>query len=139
MKYIKQFETGEWNKDVDWNYVKENPDDDSQEAGWIRYLDTQLEYIIDDLDDPKIFKIIDIKGRDMYQGPYASVKIFDKNYKICTLQDNNLWINNFPINNSGPNEKPGFEGLWHDISDILNQIIEAGGIEIYMNVKKYNL
>lgn len=31
MKYIKKFETGEWSRNIDWEYVKENPDDDSDE------------------------------------------------------------------------------------------------------------
>lgn len=142
MKYIKQFklfETGEWDRDIDWDYVKENPDDDSQEAGWIKFLQEQLEYIIDDLEDPSIFEIIDIKGFDMYQGPYATVKIFKVNYTIWTLEYNDLYIEDFFITNTEENENAGFKGRWSNISDMLNEIIEAGGIEVYLNTKKYNL
>jgi len=144
MKYIKKFklikETGEWNRNIDLDYVKENPDDDSEEANWIKYLLNLLEDIINDLSDPNVFKIIDIRVFDLYQGPYAIVKIFDKNYKISIIDNTVLWIDNFPVDNtSSYNTNPGFQGRKLSISKLLNQIIEAGGIEVYKNTKKYNL
>jgi hypothetical protein len=142
MKYIKQFrlfETDEWNRDINWNYVKENPDDDSEEALWIKLLDDILNNIIINLNDPETFEIVDIRSYDLDIGPYAIVKIFGKIYKIWNIQEQDLWIDNFPINNSEPDENPGLKGYWSDISDILNKIIESGGIEVYMNAKKYNL
>ena len=143
MKYIKKFklfETGEWNRYIDWDYVKENPDDDSEEANWIKMLNTRLEHIIDNLDDSTIFEIIDIKGFDMYQGPYAIVKIFDKNYRILIIDNTVLWIDNFPVDNtSSYDTNPGFQGRALSISKLLNEINAIGGIELYLNAKKYNL
>jgi hypothetical protein len=142
MKYIKSFklyETGEWNRHIDWDYVKNDPDDDSDEVNWIKQLDSLLIKIIDNLDNPDIFEIIDIKGFDMYQGPYAKVKIFGRNYEIWIATEEILWIKDFPIDNSEENESPGFKGETYNISDLLNDITEAGGIEMFRQTNKYNL
>lgn len=135
------FETGEWNHNIDWEYVKNNPDDDSEEAGWIKGLEELLLVITDNLNNSEIFEIIDIKGFDMYQGPYAIVNIFNKRYQIWGTEENILWIKNFPIDNTSSKESnPGFEGYPEEISDLLNEITDSGGdIEIYKKVKKYNI
>jgi hypothetical protein len=139
MKYIKKFETGEWSTDVDWEYVKENPDDDSEEAGMILYLQEKLEDIIELLDDTNIFEILDIRGFDLYTGAYAVVKIFNMKFKIWSVDYSLLFIEDFPINNSDPENKKGFVGDYCDIADLLNDINKAGSIETYMISKKYNL
>ena len=142
MKYLKNFklfETGEWSSDVDWQFVKDNPDDDSEESNWIKFLANELEVIIDDLDNPSILEIIDIKGYDLYQGPYAKVKIFGKYYRICGLEDNILIIENFPITNNDEYSKPSFSGDKWKISDLLNDINSVGGIEMYLNINKFNI
>ena len=141
MKYIKLYETGEWCNYVDLDYVKKHPDDDSEEANWIKYLNNTLESIIEDLEDPNTFEIIDIKGFDTYQGPYAKVRIFDTKYSIWTIaNDNDLWIENFPIDNTGSNNsKSGYQGTDFEIACLLNDINNSGGIDVYLNTKKYNL
>ena len=98
MKYLKMFdnfsedikntqhinETGEWDRDIDWEYVKNNPDDEDEFASWIRALEQSINSINDLLDDSHKIEIIDIKGFDKYQGPYANVKIMDNYYTIIT-------------------------------------------------------
>ena len=138
MKF-KLYETGEWDREVDWDYTKENPDDDSEEANWIKYLESQIISITEDLINPKILEIIDIRGFDMYQGPYASVKIFDHFYKIWNWE-NFLWIENFPIDNTGDkNNLSGYKGTEFIIANLLNEITNAGGMNLYLIAKKYNL
>lgn len=146
MKYLKKFklfETGEWSSYIDLDYVLENPDCDEEECNWIKQLLKQLEVIKDDLNNKDIFQIIDIKGFDMYQGPYASVKIFNKSYTIYQTGDYGdlLWIEYFPVDNtSEEGGNPGFQGYAGQISDLLNQIDELGGdVNIYKKLVKYNL
>ncbi len=147
MKHIKNFklfEAGEWSKNVNWQFVKDNPDDDSDEAIWIRSFEKMLNTIIEHLDDKNVFIINDIRGFDMYQGPYAIVTIFGKKYKICEIIDDDpfpyLWIENFPIDNTSQDDKlPGFLGSEYEISKLLNDINRSGGIDVYNSTKKYNL
>jgi hypothetical protein len=142
MKYIKSFklyETGEWASNVDWEFAKNNPDDDSEEVLWIKLLERLLTEVINDLNNNKIFEIINIKGYDTYIGPYAIVRIFGRNYKIWNNTEDQLWIQDFPISNAEEDESPGFRGETYEISELLNEITEAGGIELYKNSKKYNL
>ncbi len=137
---FKLFETGEWSRDVNWQFVKDNPDNDSEEANWIREFEKKLQFIIDYLDNPDIFKIIDINGRDMSQGPYATVKIFNRTYKMWTTQDEDLWIENFPIDNTSEDGKlPGYQNYNFSIAVLLQDINDAGGIEEYKMSKKYNI
>jgi len=141
MKYLKKFETGEWNREIDWQFIKNNPDDDSEESIWIQHLENDLNIIINNLDNPSIFKIINIKGMDLYQGPYAIVKIFGKNYRIweSQLYKNELYIENFPITNNNKYSNPNYSGDNESISQLLNDINKCGDIELYKNSKKYNL
>jgi hypothetical protein len=144
MKHIvnfnKLYETGECNKKIDWNHVKNNPNDNNEESDMINYLEKKLRKIKHKLIDPKIFKIINIKVFDMYQGPYAIVKLFLKNYYVWTIGYNDLWIKNFPIDNTGSDEsESGYKGNVLEIIDLLNNIIQCGGIEEYLDTKKYNL
>jgi len=143
MKYIKEFklikETGEWTRGVDLEYALANPDDDSQEAHWIRQMYDELNMIRNELNNPKNFKIIDIKGFDMYQGPYGKVKIFGKVYDVWCIGENKFWIDDFPINNMDEDENPGFKGFSYVIVALLNDIEEGGGIELYKDTQKYNL
>lgn len=140
MKYIKTYETGEWDKHIDWDYVKNNPDDGSEEYSYIESIQRNLEMIINDLDDKNIMEIFNIIGHDLYIGAYAIVRIFDKKYKIFWTEYGNLWIENFPIDNTSQNDsRPGFEGDSYDVSDLLNDIYMIGGLDVYLNTKKYNL
>jgi hypothetical protein len=144
MKYLKTYnmikETGEWSRDVDWQYVKDNPDDQSEESLWINLMWTKLDMVEGFFDyDENIFKIIDIRGYDLYQGPYAIVKIFGINYKIWNYEEDNFWIEDFPVSNTGEGMRDGFVGNNYEIENLLIDIKESGGIDTYLSSKKYNL
>jgi hypothetical protein len=149
MKHIKSYkiyESGEWSKNIDWNYVKENPDDDSDEVLLIKYLEERLYYISSMLDNDNILEIIDIRGHDLYQGAYAMVNIFGKKYKIWNVGavsggvEDTLYIEGFPINNMNEDSNPGFLGDTEEIYELLNDIyINEGDIELYKTTKKYNI
>ena len=144
MKHIKNFklyETGEWSRGIDWQFVKDNPDDESDESLIILSLEDILNNIKNKLKDKNIFIIKDIRGFDMYQGAYAIVKIFDKTYKIWRTDADDLWIDDFPIDNcSDQGKNSGYEGMIYEIIDLLNNIIMSGGnIDIYKDTEKYNL
>jgi len=69
---------------------------------------------------PDRFKIIDILLFDKYQGTYAFVSINDKMYKIWIIEDDKLWIEDYPIDNtSEQGNQPGFEGTWEEITDVI--------------------
>lgn len=145
MKYIKEYklyEAGEWNRSIDWQYVKDNPDDDSEEVIYIKELDRKLQDVIEQLDNKSIFDIIDIIGFDMYSGPYALVNIFNKRYKIWLDEVYGvLFIELFPIDtNQDTDRMPGFYGFEDEIADMLNDLNKVNGdIELYKSTKKYNL
>ena len=134
MKYIKKFETGEWSRNVDWNFVKDNPDNDSEEANWIKNMQSKLEEI-----DPENFEILDIRGMDLYSGPYAIVNILGKKFEVWEVDGDSFFIGDFPISNTDEDENDGFRGNAYEISSIINDIAEAGSLDIYLNSKKYNL
>jgi hypothetical protein len=140
MKYLKKFETGEANRNIDLDYVKKHRDDGSEEYSWVKWLYEQLILIINHLENIKIVKIIDIKVFDKYQGPYATVEIFNKIYKIWLLNDDSFWIDDFPIDNTSSDiANSGFRGDILEISNLLNEINAAGDVDLYINSKKYNL
>lgn len=133
-------ETGEWASDVDWDYVKENPDDDSEEAMWIKHMWRHLEMVKEDILDPNDFIIEDIRGFDTYHGPYAKVRIFGEIYEIWNIEEDTFWIKEFPISNQEEEDEiPGFRGYDWQISGMIRDIEESGGIETYLTTKKYNL
>lgn len=147
MKYIKNFklfETGEWPKGIDWQFVKDNPDDDSDESEMIKSMEEKLNTIISELDNEDIFTINDIRGFDLYQGAYASVTIFGRRFKIYEINEDipsgDLWIENFPIDNTSEDDKlPGYQGSEYSIAKLLNDINASGGLDVYDVSKKYNL
>lgn len=127
--FNKLNETGEWDRYITWNYVKDNPDCDNDECQIIKDMENDIEEIRELLTDDSIFILKDIRGFDIYQGAYACVKIYGKIYKIWKI-NYNFYIENFPISNSLDN---GFSGDIHDIAEVINNF------EIYQKVKKYNL
>lgn len=140
IKTYKLYETGEWSKDVDWEYVKNNPDDDSEEANLIKDLQVKIEEVISLLHNDNILKIESIRGVDLYQGAYAIVSIFSKKYKVWEIySEDYLYIEGFPINNTDEYQKDGYRGDVVEISDLLNEIYKFGGIEIYNSSKKFNI
>lgn len=127
MKYIKQFE---------------NHDD--EEYLTIEHLKKEIKKIISYLGkkEQNIIDIIKFGYRDL--GAYALVRIFGKTYKIWEIEDQlygtNLWIENFPIDNTSQDYKlPGLEGPPTGIAKLLHEIENAGGIELYQAMKNYNL
>jgi len=149
MKYIKEFklikETGEWPRGVDLQHVLNNPDDDDEASMWITLLYDLVNMVKNGLNNPSIFEIIDIRGFDLYTGPYAIVKIFGKRYKIWNNFEDELTIADFPINNMDKDlttldySEGGFRGHADEIAGLLNEIEEYGSIELYLDTKKYNL
>jgi len=144
MKHIKSFklyETGEWNKNITWEYVKNNPDDDSQESNMIFFLSETLSDLILLLNDDYI-KILDIKGYDISTGPYANVSILGNFYKIwiSNERDSDLYIENFPIDNCSEIDLiPGYIGSIKEIAHIINSVAISGGFELYDSTKKFNV
>jgi len=138
---FKLFETGEWSRDVNWQFVKDNPDNNSEEAVYIKNFFNDLKILIKRLNNKDIFKILDIRGLDMNQGPYATVRIFNRTYKMWNTQEDDLWIENFPIDNTSEEGKlPGFQESKYQIAELLNDINDAGGdIETYKNSIKFNI
>jgi len=129
MKYLNTFEnyklneTGEWSSYVDWEYVKSDPVSttwDENEISWIKYLDKQLNKIKSLLNNENDLDIIDIKGFDKYQGPYAKVEIKNRTYNIWTMEYDELCIEDFEINNS--NENDGFKGNVFEIAEVINNL-----------------
>lgn len=139
MKYLKKFrlfEAGEWSRGIDWEYAKENPDDDSEEVMYINAMEKNLNTIKSIIENTekleKIkFEIIDIRGFDLYTGAYGTIKVNNKIWKIWNSDYNSLWIEDFPINNSPPENNPGFEGDVYEIAKVI--------IEYYDPTKKYNI
>ena len=140
IKSYKIYESEGWNKDVDWKYVIEHPDDKTDEASLIRDLQEKLDDVISMLDNYNIFEIVNIKGNDLDYGSYAIVSIFDKNYKISEVYSiDKLCIEDFPINNPNEDETTGYIGDTNEIAELLNMIYKSGGMEIYQSIKKYNI
>ena len=143
IKTFKLYEKEEWNKDIDWEYVKNNPDaydSNSFEVALIKDLNDKLYYLISHLDNDDILKIEDIRGEDLDYGAYAIVRIFGKTYTVTEIYSENfLYIQGFPINNMNDNTNYGYKGDIFEISELLNDIYKSGGIEIYQSVKKFNI
>jgi hypothetical protein len=130
MKYLKlweQFkainETGEWDKDVDLQFVKDNPGADDEFSLTIKDMAERLDDLKELLNNPEIFLIKDIRGFDVYQGAYAIVSINGRNYKVWSVGENpdNFWIEDYIIDNTSEKGlRSGFEGDIYEISDMLN-------------------
>ena len=117
MKYIENArsqtnsnlnETGEWS-------------DDEDDIAWKKSLRNEIEQISDETHEK--LKLIDVRGFDKYQGPYAIVDIDGKRYKVWTMEEQGqLWIEGYPVDNtSGEGTKAGFQGNAFDIIKMLGQ------------------
>lgn len=127
MKYIRKqrlFETGEWCKDVDLEFVLNNSEVDDDCSNWIREFYDDLLWIKERIRPITNFEIIDIKGFDMYQGPYANVKVDDDNYTMWTIGVEDIFIEDFVIDNSAPDQNRGFVGTKEDVLYTLKEIYE---------------
>ena len=101
-------ETGEWSGDED-------------DAAWMDSLRDVIEQISDATHEK--LRLIDVRGFDKYQGPYAIVDIDGKRYKVWTMEEQGqLWIEGYPVDNtSGEGTKAGFQGDVLDIIEMLGQ------------------
>lgn len=98
-------ETGEWN-------------DDPDQIAWKH----ELQSILDDIaGDVPHFMVGDVRGFDNYQGPYGSVTIHGKIYKVWFAGDggDRLYIEGYPVTNTSVDEIPGFLGSPSEIIDML--------------------
>jgi len=101
-------ETGEWS-------------DDEDDVAWKNSLRNEVEQISDATHEK--LRLIDVRGFDKYQGPYAIVDIDGKRYKVWTMEEQGqLWIEGYPVDNtSGEGTKAGFQGDVLDIIEMLGQ------------------
>ena len=102
---------------MDWQKVKGMTNDEigrDDQASWIAGLEAQLSMLQNEGVD---LEIIDIKGFDMYQGPYAIVEIKGKTgtFKIWTAEHDELFIENWPDGNTDR----GFVGTPDEIINLL--------------------
>ena len=135
---FKQFhkinETGEWDRSVTWEWVKENPEEaaNDDQGSMILDLEEKLNMLESELAPPPAgvtIEIVDIIGFDNYQGAYAWVKINDKKYKVWATDNGGLWIENYPVDNtSEKGNRAGLEGFPHEIAEIIADH-EKTGIE----------
>lgn len=111
-------ETGEWSGDED-------------DVAWMEELRSVINTIATETGGK--LQLIDIKGFDKYQGPYAVVRIDGKQYKVWTMEEyGNLWIEGFPYDNtSGEGTKGGFQGNIEDIVNIINNTGSAPRNQMY--------
>lgn len=124
-------ETGEWASGLDWQYVKDHPEiaDRDDQAAWIKSLADSLEEVQNMLGDNIKMEIEDIKGFDNYQGPYANININGKHFKVWTMEFHDLWIEDFPIDNtSDDGNRPGFQGEPIDIAEAINDYFNTSGV-----------
>ena len=152
MKYIKTFEeiNQRWNRNIDLKYVNEHPDDKSEEADWIRILNSKLEEVIENLmdsgvRDPETFTIVNIEGQTFFnEGPIATVRIFGKEYEVIEVDYPNepgLKIEEFPVDNtSDEGYSEGFTGTEEEVAEMLKGVADAGGnFQAYEDSKKFNI
>ena len=126
MRLIKNFndykkinETGEWSRDIDWEYVKNNPDDKDEFPMWIRQLEDDINILSNKLKSGLEIIIKDIRGFDAYQGPYANVDFKTKSKTIpCKIWTFEYGIIFDKCNNDVIS---GLEGTVDHVAEILNE------------------
>lgn len=122
-------ETGEWS-------------DDEDDVAWMEQLKNAVILIATETGGK--LKLIDVKGFDKYQGPYAIVEIEGKKYEIWTLEEQGvLWIEGFPYDNTSASYKiAGFQGTIPEIVNVINNTGNAPRNQMYksfsLNEKYYN-
>lgn len=100
-------ETGEWD------------DEDEELIYWKDELRKELTTVVQKTNGK--LKLLDVRGFDKYQGPYAIVEIDGRRYKVWTTDEKRLWIEDYPVDNtSSSTTKAGFEGNISDIIQMLN-------------------
>ncbi len=124
-------ETAELNETGEWI-------DDEDDLAWKEALRSEVGRI--EAETNGKLKLLDVRGFDKYQGPYAIVEIEGRRYKIWTTGgfsfdgdgNNLLWIENYPVDNTSSEDmNAGFMGTTEAIIDMLNKDSqnEADGME----------
>ena len=95
MKYLKKyklFETGEWSSNVDWEFVKENPDNDSEEAEWIKAFAEDLKYFERSENTKEMIALCKsmIKNYNSTSNTYT----FASTNKMLWLRNLKIWMDN---------------------------------------------
>lgn len=130
-KIKKLNETGEWPKGLDWQYVKDTPDSgrEEEEYYWIKSLEEDLNLIKKRLKYKNInFEIVDIRGFDKYQGPYADVIIENDRYEFWTVGNEG-----FTVLYMTPDVKKDSNGIEADVESIIETLIDH-----YVNKDDYH-
>lgn len=110
----KMFGAGTLNETGEWS-------DDEEGNAWIEALRGELELVQNMLSPGLYFIIKDIKGFDKYQGPYAIIEINGDTYKVWTQENDELWIEDFPVDNtSHESAGKGFLGNAAAVADAIN-------------------
>jgi len=141
MKILKLNETGESNMDL--KYVEDNPDNDTESAGWIRYLKSKVDQIIIGVNNADIkISLKDIRMFDRYTGPYATVNIEGKNFKIWDVRQDEyekLFIEDFPFDNqSEDGNEPGFAGSVDVLIEGIIDYFKMKNENENMKIEKFN-
>jgi len=106
-------------KNIDINETGEWDDYDEELQLWKESLKNDVIEISNKTEGK--LKLFDVRGFDKYQGPYAIVEINNKNYNIWTQENDMLWIEDFPIDNtSNVGHRSGFIGSKIDIIEMIN-------------------
>lgn len=141
---FKLFESGEWDSEIDLQYVLDNPNCEEEECEYINAMKDDMTDIKNSLSDSSVLDINDIVGIDLYQGVQALITAFGYDYKVSYIDEYEssvMWIENFPVDNTSEDGlKAGFAGGEDEIVELFNDIISAGGdIDVYVNSKKFNI
>lgn len=110
----KMFGAGTLNETGEWS-------DDEEGNAWIEALRNELDLVQDMLAPGLYFIVKNVKGFDKYQGPYATIEINEDTYKVWTQENDELWIENFPVDNtSHEGAGKGFLGNAAAVADAIN-------------------
>ena len=131
-KVNKKYSKGEPNTEVQvayfkakgWNegILKETGEWDADEgAEWLKYLQDNMKKL-SRMTKGKA-KLVNVRGFDMYQGPYATMKINGRPYKVWTVEeDDEFWIDGYPTDNTSKRGlRKGFQGDLYDLADAISQ------------------
>lgn len=110
----KMFGAGTLNETGEWS-------DDEEGNAWIEALRNELDLVQDMLAPGLYFIVKDVKGFDKYQGPYATIEINGDTYKVWTQENDELWIEDFPLDNtSSEGSRGGFMGNSAEVADAIS-------------------
>ena len=98
-------ETGEW--------------DPNEGKDWLKYLENSMKKLQRMTKGKAKFE--KARGFDMYQGPYAIVKINGKPYKVWTQEEDEFWIEDYPVDNTSKRGlRKGFQGDLDELAGVIS-------------------